>query len=122
MTDGVASWYSTLTTRRSPALRLRAVATGEVIYELATSLGWALNPTARNMLAVSILSDSLGLISEGTSARSIHIIAELVESGVRLAELEDGDVYCVYYEEGAGSSIRGIRLRVDHNGVEAVRK
>ena len=39
-----------------------------------------------------------------------------------LAELDGGDVYCVYYEEGAGSSIRGIRLHVDHNGVMAVRK
>lgn len=66
-----------------------AVATGEVIYELAQQLEWPLNLAAKNMLAISILSDSLGLISEGTTARSIHIIGELVESGVKLAELED---------------------------------
>lgn len=66
-----------------------AVATGEVIYELAEQLKWKLNHTAKEMLAISILSDSLGLISEGTSARSIHIIAELVENGVKLAELEN---------------------------------
>src|SRR3989344_3943170 len=41
------------------------------------------------MLSISILSDSLGLISEGTWARSIHIIAELVDNGVKLAELEN---------------------------------
>ena len=34
------------------------------------------------------MSDSLGLTSEATSARSIHIVAELVEGGVSLAELE----------------------------------
>ena len=30
-----------------------------------------------------------------------------------MVELPDGLVYCVYYEEGKGSSIRGVRLRVD---------
>jgi Neuraminidase (sialidase) len=30
-----------------------------------------------------------------------------------LVELPDGLVYCVYYEEGKGSGIRGVRLRVD---------
>jgi hypothetical protein len=34
-----------------------------------------------------------------------------------LVELPDGLVYCVYYEEGKGSSIRGVRLRVGPNGV-----
>lgn len=66
-----------------------AVATGEVIYELAEQLEWPLNPEAKNMLAIAILADSLGLVSEGTTARSIHIIAELVDNGVKLAELEN---------------------------------
>src|SRR3990167_11356772 len=48
-----------------------AVATGEVIYELCEQLKWKLNHTAKEFLAISILSDSLGLISEGTSARKI---------------------------------------------------
>ncbi len=65
-----------------------AVATGEVIYELTQQLQWPLNAEARDMLAVSIMSDSLGLVSEGTSARSIKIIAELVEAGVSLAKLD----------------------------------
>lgn len=30
-----------------------------------------------------------------------------------MVELPDGLVYCVYYEEGKGSGIRGVRLRVD---------
>ena len=36
-----------------------------------------------------------------------------------MVELPDGLVYCVYYEEGKGSSIREIRLRVDQKGVAA---
>jgi hypothetical protein len=39
-----------------------------------------------------------------------------------MVELPDGLVYCVYYEEGKGSSIRGVRLRVDANGVKIVAK
>jgi phosphoesterase RecJ-like protein len=65
-----------------------AVATGEVIYELAQQLQWPLNQTAKNMIVTGIMSDSLGLVTEATSARSIHIIGELVENGVSLAELE----------------------------------
>lgn len=70
-------------------LNTNAVATGEVIYELAQQLDWPLNDVSRKMITTSILSDSLGLTSEATSARSIHIIGELVEAGVNLAKLEE---------------------------------
>ena len=71
------------------ALHPQAVASGEVIYELADQLNWPINHQAKRFLAMAILSDSQGLSSESTTARSIHIIAELVEGGVSLAELED---------------------------------
>jgi phosphoesterase RecJ-like protein len=67
----------------------QAVATGEVLYELARQLEWPVNLEAGKMLVASIMADSLGLTSEGTSARSIHIVGELVESGVSIAELEN---------------------------------
>ncbi len=73
----------------SVILNATAVSTGEVIYELSKELDWPLNDITNNMLAVSILSDSLGLTSEGVTARSIYIIGELVEAGVKLAELEE---------------------------------
>jgi len=65
-----------------------AVATGEVIYELAQQLTWPVNKDAKEMIATAIMADSLGLVTAATSARSIHIIAELVEGGVSLADLE----------------------------------
>ncbi len=66
-----------------------AVATGEIIYELAQQLNLPLNNSANNMLAVSILADSLGLTTSATTARSIHIIADLVDAGVSIPELEE---------------------------------
>lgn len=65
-----------------------AVAAAEVVYELAQQLDWPLNLGAKEMIATAIMADSLGLVTEATSARSIHIIGELVEGGVSLAELE----------------------------------
>jgi phosphoesterase RecJ-like protein len=65
-----------------------AVATGEIVYELSKQLGWALDGSARDLVAMAILSDSLGLMSESTTPRSIRIIAELVEAGVKLPQLE----------------------------------
>lgn len=66
-----------------------AVATAELIYELAKDLDWPLAVNTCELLAMGIMSDSLGLTSEATTARSIHIIAELVEAGVSLAALEN---------------------------------
>ena len=66
----------------------QAVATGELIYELSKQLGWSLDLIAAELLTMAILSDSLGLMSASTTARSIHIIAELVEAGVELPKLE----------------------------------
>ncbi len=69
-------------------LHPKAVSTGEIIYELARQFGWQLDKEAKDLIAMSILSDSLGLMSESTSPRSINIIAELVEQGVNLPQLE----------------------------------
>ncbi|HVO86199.1 MAG TPA: DHH family phosphoesterase [Candidatus Binatia bacterium] len=66
-----------------------AAATGEILYELAAQLSWPLNLEAKELIAIAILSDTLGLTSEGASARTIHIMAELVDSGVSLAKIEN---------------------------------
>jgi phosphoesterase RecJ-like protein len=67
----------------------KAVSTTEVIYELTKQLDWSLNVGAKNLIAIGILSDSLGLMSSSTTSRSIHIIAELVEAGVDLPEIDN---------------------------------
>lgn len=67
----------------------QAVATGEVIYFLANQLDWPLNLRAKSHLASSILADSLGLSSVGTTADTYRIMADLVESGVDRAKLEE---------------------------------
>ncbi len=66
-----------------------AVATGEIIYELAKMFDWPLNMDAKNAIFTSIMADSLGLTTPATSARSIHIIGELVEQGVNIPALEN---------------------------------
>ncbi len=66
-----------------------AVATGEVIYKLADDLKWPLNLQAKTHIVSSVLSDSLGLSSEGTTPTTYRIIADLIEQGVDRAALED---------------------------------
>lgn len=65
-----------------------AVATGEILFDLASDNNWPLSAQACDSLASSIMSDSLGLTSEATTAHSIEVIAELVKKGVKLAALE----------------------------------
>lgn len=67
----------------------KAVATGEVIYEISKDLNWKLNLEASARITNAIMSDSLGLVTADTTPRSIYIIAELADSGVSLAALEN---------------------------------
>ena len=66
-----------------------AAATAEIIYEVAKQLGWNLSNIAKDMIAMGILSDSLGLVSDNASARTVAIMAELVDAGVSLAKLDN---------------------------------
>lgn len=66
-----------------------AVATGELIFDVAKQLGWPLPADACDNLAISILSDSLGLVTEATTSKSIHTLAELVEGGAKVSDIEN---------------------------------
>lgn len=66
-----------------------AVATGEVIYKLAVDLKWLLSLPAQTHIASSILADSLGLTSEGTSSNTYRIMADLIDAGVDRPALEE---------------------------------
>lgn len=65
-----------------------AVSTGEVIFALAKQEGLPLSVHAMSFIAVSIMSDSLGLTSDGTTVRAIRTIADVVEAGVSLSDLD----------------------------------
>lgn len=64
------------------------VATSELIHMIATELGWPLPIDACEMMAMSILSDSLGLMTQATTPESFRVMADLVERGVDLPKLD----------------------------------
>lgn len=66
-----------------------AVATGELLYYMAKELGWPLPADACENLAISILADSLGLITESVTANSVKAVAGLVEGGAKLSTIEN---------------------------------
>jgi len=64
------------------------VATSELIHSIAVELEWPLPIDSCEMLAVSIMSDSLGLTTSSTTPSSFRVMADLVERGVDLAKLD----------------------------------
>ncbi len=64
------------------------VATGELIYKIAKKLNWPLPVDACEMLATSIMSDSLGLTTDATTPESFRTMADLVEAGVDMSKLD----------------------------------
>jgi phosphoesterase RecJ-like protein len=65
-----------------------SVATGELIYKIATDLNWPINAQAAENLIIAILSDSLGMTTEATTAHSIHTVGSLVELGANVSEID----------------------------------
>jgi phosphoesterase RecJ-like protein len=66
-----------------------AVATGELIYDLAREEKWSINEAAATNLFISIQADSLGLTTAATTAESFAACAELVKLGADPAEIEE---------------------------------
>ncbi len=64
------------------------VATSELLYKIASELEWPLPTDACDMMAVSIMSDSLGLTTDATTADSFRVMAKLVERGADIAKLD----------------------------------
>lgn len=65
-----------------------SVATSEVLYYLAQDLSWKIDASAARLMATSILADSLGLTTDTTTARSIRVLADLVDSGADLSQID----------------------------------
>lgn len=64
------------------------VSTGEIIYNISMQHNWPVNSEAAELMASSILADSLGLTIDGVGAKTVHVLAELVEKGADLAKLD----------------------------------
>lgn len=63
--------------------------TGELIYTLATELGWNIDVPAGECIMNAILGDTQGLTNESTSATTYTIMADLVQKGVNRTKLEE---------------------------------
>lgn len=65
------------------------VSTGELILEISKALKWSRSIAANECIAHSILADSLGLVSEGTTSNTYRRMADLIDEGVDRAKLEE---------------------------------
>lgn len=66
-----------------------AVATSEVIYRLAVKAKWNMNEQAAENMLVAILSDSLGLSTQGVSPETYYIAGKLTELGAHAHTIEE---------------------------------
>lgn len=66
----------------------QSVASSEIIYRLAKEAGWEITPAAAECLFISIQADSLGLTTQGTTAASYQVAADLVALGAVPADIE----------------------------------
>ena len=69
-------------------LTLDAVATSEVIYELAHANNWTINTQAAENMFVAILSDSLGLTTQNVTSNTYFVAGKLTELGAKVSDIE----------------------------------
>lgn len=69
-------------------LSKEAVATGEILYELATDAGWKINEQAAENMLIAIMSDSLGLTTPNVTPNSYFVAGKLTELGASNAAIE----------------------------------
>lgn len=65
-----------------------AAATGELIYDIASTAKWRINAATAESLYISIASDTLGLTTQSAGVRTYQTVASLVELGAIPAEIE----------------------------------
>jgi len=70
-------------------LSQEAVATGEILYGLASQNNWAINAQAAENMLIAIMSDSLGLTTQNVSPNSFFVAGKLTELGASNATIEE---------------------------------
>ncbi len=84
--------HQTDATINSANIRLNdetSAATAEIITTIASENNWKIPKSGREALVTAILSDSLGLTTRSTTAKTVRTIADLIEPDISLAELEN---------------------------------
>ena len=66
----------------------KAIATSEIIYDFAIANKWDITTQAAENIMLAILSDSLGLSSEATTAKGVRVMADLIDLGAHPSELD----------------------------------
>ena len=66
-----------------------AVATSEIIYNLASDADWKISPEAAECMLIAIMSDSLGLTTPNTNPETFFVAGKLTELGASNAAIEE---------------------------------
>lgn len=66
-----------------------AAATAEMLYEFLPAWGLSRSTAVATNLLVGILTDTIGFRTSSTTGKTLRIAAELIETGVKMAELYD---------------------------------
>lgn len=65
------------------------VATGQLIYNIASSIGWDINSQAAEDMLIAIMSDSLGLTTPNVTPETFFAAGKLAELGASNATIEE---------------------------------
>lgn len=66
-----------------------AVATSEVIYQLAVENNWTINSQAAENMLIAIMSDSLGLTTQNVTPNTFFVAGKLTELGAHNSIIEE---------------------------------
>lgn len=66
----------------------QSVATGEIVYYLATAQSWPINSTAATHIVESMLADTLGLTTEAVKSDNVAVVAACLKLGASMAEID----------------------------------
>jgi phosphoesterase RecJ-like protein len=66
----------------------KAVATGEIVYDLAIKQQWPINAAAATHIVESMLADTLGLTTEAVGGENVQVVAECLKLGASMADID----------------------------------
>lgn len=69
-------------------LSANAAATGELVYELATSAQWQIPAVAAENIYIAIAADTLGMTTQGATNATFQVVADIVRLGAKPYEIE----------------------------------